>query len=83
MAEKLDIKRELNAVDSKNYEFYNNLTEEERKAFSPYILMRYTSNVQDRAVQEEFLERTNEFVNMHHWALSKNHKPYFGNYLRG
>jgi len=74
MAEKLDIKRELNAVDSKNYEFYDNLTDEERKAFSPYILMRYTSNVQERLVQEEFLERTNEFVNMHHWALSKNHK---------
>jgi hypothetical protein len=74
MAEKLDIKRELNAVDSKNYEFYDNLTDEERKAFSPYILMRYTSNVQERPVQEEFLERTNEFVNMHHWTLSKNHK---------
>lgn len=73
---KLDIKRELRAVDTKDYEFYNNLTEEERKAFSPYILMRYTSNVQgDRDIQEWFLEMTNEFVNKHHWTLSKNHKP--------
>lgn len=72
---KLDIKRELRAVDTKDYEFYNNLTEEERKAFSPYILMRYTSNVQgDRDIQEWFLEMTNEFVNKHHWTLSKNHK---------
>ena len=49
---KLDIKRELRAVDTKDYNFYNNLTDEERKAFSPYILMRYTSNVQgDQDIQ--------------------------------
>ena len=72
---KLDIKRELNAVDQKNYEFYDKLTDEERKAFSPYILMRYTASVQgDRDTQEWFLERTNEMVNKNHWVLSKNHK---------
>jgi len=72
---KLDIKRELNAVDHKNYSFYDNLTDEEKKAFSPYILMRYTSNVQgDRDIQEWFLEMTNECVNKNHWELSKNHK---------
>lgn len=72
---KLDIKRELNAVDQKNYNFYSNLTDEERKAFSPYILMRYTASVQgDRDTQEWFLEMTNEMVNKQHWVLSKNHK---------
>lgn len=75
MAAKLDIKRELEAVDLKKYKFYENLTDEERKAFSPYILMRYTSNVQgDKDIQEWFLEMTNETVNKHHWTLSKNHK---------
>jgi hypothetical protein len=73
---KLDIKRELNAVDRKHYDFYDNLTDEEKKAFSPYILMRYTASVQgDRDTQEWFLEMTNEMVNKHHWTLSKNHKP--------
>jgi hypothetical protein len=72
---KLDIKRELNAVDRKNYKFYGDLTDEERKAFSPYILMRYTASVQgDRDIQEWFLETTNEYVNKNHWDLSKNHK---------
>lgn len=72
---KLDIKRELRAVDAKDYAFYENLTDEERKAFSPYILMRYTSNVQlDQDIQEWFVEMTNECVNKHHWTLSKNHK---------
>jgi hypothetical protein len=72
---KLDIKRELDAVDQRNYNFYDNLTDDERKVFSPYVLMRYTASVQgDRDTQEWFLERTNELVNKNHWDLSKNHK---------
>lgn len=72
---KLDIKRELAAVDLKNYSFYENLTDEEKKAFSPFVLMRYVSNVQsDREIQEWFVETTNELINKNHWDLSKNHK---------
>jgi len=72
---KLDIKRELNAVDQKIYDFYDNLTDEERKAFSPYILMRYTSNVQgDADLQEWFLEMTNEMVNKNYAIIAKDHK---------
>jgi hypothetical protein len=75
-AEKLDIKRELAAVDLKNYSFYDKLTDGEKKAFSPYILMRYVSNVQgDQDIQEWFVEMTNEYVNKDHWLLSKLHKP--------
>jgi hypothetical protein len=71
----LDIKRELAAVDLRNYNFYENLTAEEKKEFSPYILMRYVSNASgDREVQEYFLEMVNELVNKNHWVLSKNHK---------
>jgi len=71
----LDIKRELNAIDMRDYDFYSKLTPEEKKEFSPFILMRYSSNVQgDTELQEWFLERTNELVNKHHWLLSKNHK---------
>jgi hypothetical protein len=73
---KLDIKRELRAVDTREYEFYDSLTDEEKKAFSPFILMRYASNVQgDQDLQAWFLETTNEYVNKNHWILSKNHKP--------
>jgi hypothetical protein len=72
---KLDIKRELNSVDRKQYNFYDNLTDEEKKAFAPFVLMRYIANVQgDRDTQEWFLEMTNELVNKNHWVLSKNHK---------
>ena len=75
MAEHLDIKRELAGVDLRNYNFYDNLTEGEKKSFSPYILMRYVSNSDgDREIQEWFIEITNELVNKDHWNLSKNHK---------
>lgn len=72
----LDIKRELNNVDLRNHEFFDNLTDDEKKSFSPYVLMRYVSNVGgDRDVQEWYLEMTNEYVNKNHWLLSKKHKP--------
>lgn len=71
----LNIKRELIAVDLKKYDFYEKLTDQEKKEFSPYVLMRYVSNVDgDRDIQEWFLEMTNELVNKNHWDLSKNHK---------
>lgn len=71
----LDIKRELAAVDTRNYNFYNSLTDEEKKSFSPFVLMRYISNVtENQEIQEWYLEMTNELVNKHHWTLSKNHK---------
>jgi hypothetical protein len=75
MAEHLDIKRELAGVDLRNYNFYDNLTEGEKKSFSPYILLRYVSNAEgNRDIQEWFVEMTNELVNKNHWDLSKNHK---------
>ena len=71
----LDIKRELAAVDLRNYNFYDNLTDAEKKVFSPYVLMRYISNVNgNRELQEWFVEMTNELVNKDHWVLSKDHK---------
>lgn len=71
----LEIKDVLKAVDERNYDFYSGLDEKQIKEFSPYVLMRYTSNVSsEQDIQEWFLERTNEMVNKNHWVLSKNHK---------
>lgn len=75
MATKLDIGRELSAVNFRKHDFYKNLTEEEKKSFSPYILMRYISNPQtDPDTYEFILERVNDLVNLNHWTLSKGHK---------
>lgn len=79
----LDIKREMAALDSRNYNFYENLTEEEKKSLSPYVLMRYASNVQgDTELAEWFLETTNEMVNKNFGALSK-HKELLWKLLAG
>jgi len=71
----LELKDVLKAVDLRNYDFYDQLTAEQEKELSPYVLMRFISNVQgDADTQEWFLDRTNELVNKNHWNLSKNHK---------
>ncbi len=72
---KLDLKDILKEIDMRNYDFFESLSEEHKKDFNPYILMKFVSNSKgDPDIQEWFLERTNEFVNKNHWALSKNHK---------
>ncbi len=76
MAAKLDIGRELKGVNTRDHNFYKNLTDEEKKSFSPYILMRYVSNPQvDTETYEFILDRVNTLVNLNHWTLSKGHKP--------
>ena len=72
---KLDISRQLSAVSNKNYAFYESLTEEEKKEFNPYILMRFISNPKgDADIQSWFIELTNEYINKNFWDLSKSHK---------
>lgn len=71
----LDLKQVLSAVDARDYNFYDSLTQDQLKEFSPYVLMRYVSSSNgDFDIQEWFLDKTNETVNKHHWVLSKNHK---------
>lgn len=71
----LDIKKELEALDKRDLDFYKNLSDEDKKLLSPFVLMRFSSNVQgDSDLEEWFVETTNEFVNKDHWTLSKNHK---------
>jgi hypothetical protein len=70
----LDIGQVLKAVDLRDYDFYDRLSDKERKELSPYVLMRFISNSNgDRDIQEWFIERTNEFVNKNHWSLSNKH----------
>lgn len=72
---KLDIFRVINAIDNRNYEFYDNLSDEEKKEVSPYVLLRWISSVDgNRDIQEYYIEAVNELVNKDHWNLSKDHK---------
>ena len=41
MSDKLSIGNEMRQFDLKNRKFYDELTEEERKKFSPYLMIRW------------------------------------------
>lgn len=71
MRDKLTIKEEMQAIDTKDRAWYDSLTEEEKKKLSIWMLMRYTSNATDRAFAEHYLEWTNEVVNVHFNKLRK------------
>lgn len=67
MAEKLDIFRVLNAANDKKREFWDELTEDERKAMQPLLIMRWMSGTQN-PLQIILL---NEFVNPYVFSLYK------------
>jgi len=72
---KLDLKNVLRAIDKREYGFYENLEKDLQKEFSPFVMMRFVSNVKgDEDTQEWFIERTNELVNKNHWLLANKHK---------
>ena len=72
MAKKPQIKlaNVMLAIDKRNRDWYNNLSDDQVKAFSAWMMMRYASSVQgDKAV--DYLYMVNECVNKNFMELSK------------
>ena len=68
----------LGAVDRRNKEFYSQLSDEQKKEFSPYMVMRWTSSIKgSKQFQEHYLELTNEFLNKDFSVLYKHKKLYW------
>ncbi len=62
--DKLSIKSEMAAFDRKNREFYDSLTDEEKKKFSPFLMIRYGATVSGSAdLQAYYLMSCNERLN--------------------
>lgn len=58
--------------DRKNRGFYDELTDEERKKFSNYLMVRWGSSVQgSRDLQEFYVIATNERLNKHFFAVNR------------
>lgn len=75
MSDKLSIQNEMREFDLKNREFYDELTDEERKKFSNYLMLRWGSSVQgSRELQEFYLIATNERLNRHFFAINRHPK---------
>ena len=70
--DKLSIHNEMSQFDRKNRNFYNELTDEEKKKFSNYLMIRWGSAVQgSRDLQEFYLISCNERLNKHFFAINR------------
>lgn len=70
--DKLNIKNEMRELDLKNRNFYDELTDEERKKFSNYLMIRWASAVRgSRELQEFYVISTNERLNRHFFSVNR------------
>ena len=76
MSDKLNINNEMRQLDMKNRKFYDELTDEERKKFSNYLMIRWGSSVQhsSRDLQEYYVLSTNQNLNKNFFDISKHPK---------
>ena len=69
---KLDLMTVLNSLDNRRLKFYSELDEDEKKGYSPLILMRYMSSLLDQNRNSSYaVIATNDLVNIGFWDLSK------------
>lgn len=70
--DKLSINNEMAVFDRKERDFYTSLTDDERKKFSNYLMIRYGSSVVgSRDLQEFYLIACNERLNKHFFAINR------------
>ena len=73
--DKLYIGNEMAQFDKKNRDFYDSLTDEEKKKFSPYLMIRWGSSVQgSRELQEYYVMSTNQRLNKHYFSVNRHPK---------
>lgn len=69
--DKLSIGNEMLQFDLKNRQFFDELTDDERKKFSAFLMIRYGSSVSgSRDLQEFYLIATNERLNKNFFAVN-------------
>jgi hypothetical protein len=72
---KLDINNEMYQLDTKNRAFYDELSDEEKKKFSNYLMIRWGSSVIGEQILEEYyLFSCNEKLNKHFFDISDHPK---------
>jgi hypothetical protein len=69
--DKLSIANEMAQFDSKNRDFYDDLTEEERKKFSPFLMIRYGATVKGNTdLEAYYLISCNERLNRNFFDIN-------------
>lgn len=73
--DKLSIHNEMAQFDNKNRRFYDELTDEERKKFSNYLMIRWGSAIQgSQEMQEYYVQSTNHYLNKNFFAINRHPK---------
>ena len=75
MSDKLNINNEMRQLDAKNRDFYDELTTEDRKKFSTFLMVRWGSAVDgSREIQEYYVQSTNHYLNKHFFTMHRHPK---------
>ena len=75
MSDKLSIRNEMRQFDIKNRNFYDELTDEERKKFNNYLMLRWGSCVSGNSdLEKYYVLSTNQQINKNFWELNKHPK---------
>ena len=75
MSDKLHIANEMRMFDRKVRTFYDELTPDERKKFSTFLMIRWGSAVEgSQKLQEFYVIATNERLNKHFYSMSRHPK---------
>jgi len=75
LSDKLPLNTVLAAIDKKDYDFYDRLTDEHKKQVAPFLLNRYVSLVKGNAdLAAYYLMAGNQRVNSQYFELAKHPK---------
>lgn len=67
----LNIFNELKNIDKRNFDFFSELTDEQKKQIAPYVIMRWASIAEDNSgLNDYYLQAINQIVNLNYWQIS-------------
>ena len=71
MTDPLNITNEMRALDLKQRDWYDGLTSEQQRKFSPYLMLRWGSSVQGSdELLEYYIRSTNQRLNRHFFSVN-------------
>lgn len=75
-AEQFPLFESLKALDARDKTYWDRLSDDQRRKFAPYVLLRWASAVerQPKEIEEWYVEETNRSVNVNFWSLTKHPK---------
>jgi len=75
MAHKLDIFKVLEALDKKDYTFYDSLSDDEKKGFTAFLTNKWMASVNgEHNLQLYYLKATNQRSNINLFSIGKHPK---------